>query len=108
MRKVPEDPLEFIRRCIRERKVYWTYHVNMRLAGRHVSRDEILSAADSYEMVESYPKDKYLPCYLVLAGSRFHVLFATDLEGDNVRVITTYVPDPEEWNPDLKTRRSDK
>jgi hypothetical protein len=108
MRKVSDDPLEFIRRCIRERRLYWTYHVNMRLAGRYITRDDILSTVHAYEMVESYPEDKYLPSYLILAGSRFHVLFATDVEGDNVRVITTYVPDPDEWNADLKTRRSEK
>ena len=46
----------------------------------------------SYELVEAYPDDKYLPSYLILArhGSEaFHVLFATDLEGDNVRVVTS-------------------
>jgi hypothetical protein len=80
----------------------------MRLADRYVARDEILSSVDSYEMVESYPGDKYLPSYLVLAGSRFHILFAADVEGDNVRIITTYVPDRDEWESDLKTRRSDK
>jgi hypothetical protein len=108
MRKAPDDPLEFIRRCIGEQKLYWTYHVNMRLAGRYITRDDILSTVNSYEIVESYPEDKYLSSYLILAGSRFHVLFATDIEGDNVRVITTYVPDPDEWNADLKTRRSEK
>ena len=82
--------------------------MNMRLAGRYITRDDILSDVNSYELVESYPEDKYLPSYLRLPGSRFHVLFATDVEGDNIRVITTYIPDPDEWNPDLKTRRSDK
>jgi hypothetical protein len=60
------------------------------------------------EMVEAYPKDKYLPSYLVLctAGERpLHVLFAVDAPGDNIRVVTAYVPDPAEWMPDLKTRR---
>ena len=80
----------------------------MRLAGRYITRDDILSTVNSYDMFESYPEDKYLPSYLILAGSRFHVLFATGVEGDNIRVITTYVPDPDEWNADLKTRRSEK
>jgi hypothetical protein len=80
----------------------------MRLAGRYVTRDEILTAVDTYEIVESYPRDKYLPSYLILAASRFHVQFATDVEGDNVRVVTTYLPDPDEWESDLKTRRSEK
>jgi hypothetical protein len=33
-------------------------------------------------------------------------LFAVDVEGNNVRVVTAYRPDPGEWGPDLKTRRS--
>jgi hypothetical protein len=80
----------------------------MRLAGRFVSRETILDAVETFELVEAYPDDKYLPCYLILgrAGSdAFHVLFATDVEGDNVRVVTAYRPDPDEWHDDLKTRR---
>src|SRR6266571_5041501 len=39
---------------------------------------------------------KYLPSYLLLARhgeEAFHVLFAVDVEGDNVRVVTSYRPD---------------
>jgi len=35
----------------------------------------------------------------------FHVLFAADLQGNNVRVITAYYPSLKEWKKDLKTRR---
>jgi len=108
MQRVPDNPLSFIQRCVHERKIYWTYHVNMRLAGRYLTRDEILAAVDTYEIVESYPEDKYLPSYLVLAGAAFHVLFATDVEGDNVRIITAYLPNPKEWTPDLRKRRGEK
>ena len=69
-RGLQTDALAFIQRCVRERKVYWTYHVNMRLAGRHISRDELLVATETYEIIESYPEDKYLPSYLVWATSR--------------------------------------
>jgi hypothetical protein len=102
---VPSDPLAFIQHCVRERKLLWTYHVNMRLEKRYITRDEILDAIDSYEMIESYPDDKYLPSYLVLAGDTFHVLFAVDVAGDNVRIVTAYRPDPKEWESDLRTRR---
>lgn len=108
MQKVPDDALEFIRQSVRDRKIHWTYHVNLRLAGRFLTRDEIVSAVDSYEIVESYPEDKYLPSYLVLGASNFHVQFATDVEGDNVRVVTAYRPDPNEWQPDLKKRRTEQ
>jgi hypothetical protein len=81
----------------------------MRLSGRFIPRETILAAVASYELVEAYPGDKYLPSYLILGRhglEAFHVLFATDLEGDNVRVVTSYRPDPEEWEADLKARRS--
>lgn len=104
-RKVPDDALGFIQRSVRERHVYWTYHVNMRLAGRYMSRDDIFGAVDNYEIIESYPSDKYLPSYLVLAAveTAFHVLF--DVESGNVRVVTAYRPNPNEWESDMKTRK---
>lgn len=107
-RTIPEDPLAFIVRCVRAGRVYWTYHVNMRLAGRRLSPRDVCEATGTYELVEAYPDDKYLPSYLVLAstaGNPFHTLFAADVAGDNVRVVTVYRPDPDHWESDMKTRR---
>jgi hypothetical protein len=101
-----EDPLAFVQRCVRERKMFWTYHVNMRLERRHITRSDILDAVDSYEIVEAYPDDKYLPSYLIIAANAFHVLFAVDVLGDNVRVVTAYRPTWADWMPDLRTRRT--
>jgi len=81
----------------------------MRLGQRFIARETILQAAESYEIVEEYPKDKYFPSYLVLGRRRgeeaFHVLFGADMEGQNVRIVTAYYPSSEEWEADLKTRR---
>ena len=110
-RSLPTDALLLIQRCVRERKVFWTYHVNMRLAGRHISRDELFGATESYEIIESYPEDKYLPSYLVWAASEgglFHVLFGVDVDGDNVRIVTAYRPNADEWESDLKSRKEPK
>lgn len=108
-RILPDDPLGFIQDCVRRRKIFWTYHVNMRLAGRFIPREAILQAMDTYELVEAYPDDRYLPSYLILGRygkEAFHVLFGADVQWDNVRVVTAYRPDPGEWQPDLKTRRT--
>ena len=107
-RKLPDDPLEFIRRCVRQGQIFWTYHVNMRLRGRFITREAILQANESYEIIDEYPKDKYLPSYLVYAeyqGDIFHILFAVDLEGVNVRIVTAYRPNSEEWEEGFRTRR---
>ena len=108
-RKLPDDPLAFIQTCVRGRRILWTYHVNMRLSARFIPRQTILDAVNTYETVEAYPQDKYLPSYLVLAHAGtepFHVLFAADLKGNNVRVATAYRPSRDDWADDLKTRRT--
>ncbi len=79
-RKLPDDPLGFIRFCVREERMVWTYHIGRRLEKRRIGRSAIVAATETYEVVESYPDDKYLPSYLILAwheGEAFHVLFRT-------------------------------
>jgi len=46
-RLIPENPLAFIRRCVQERSILWTYHVQMRLRGRSIPRSAILESAES-------------------------------------------------------------
>lgn len=107
-RIIPENPLAFIQRCIRERKIVWTYHVQMRLKGRTIAREAILRAVETYEILESYPDDKYLPSYLVFCRSQdgvAHLHVAADVSSDNVRMVTVYRPSSQEWDKDLKTRR---
>jgi hypothetical protein len=80
----------------------------MRLGQRAIAREMIIAAAGSYEVVEAYPDDKYFPSYLLLGRHGkdvFHAVFGTDVEGQNVRVVTAYSPSPEEWEADCKTRR---
>jgi hypothetical protein len=81
---IPADPLGFIKRCVHDRKVLWIYHVNMRMRIRAITRKMILETTDAYEIIESYPDDKYLPSYLVCSRFGdivFHVLFAVDVGG---------------------------
>jgi hypothetical protein len=80
----------------------------MRLKGRFISREAILSSFETYEIIEEYPKDKYLPSYLVYAKNKnevIHILFATDFENETIKIITAYKPTLDKWLKDLKTRR---
>ena len=107
-RLLPPDPVGTIRRCVREGRLLWAWHVTMRLRQRFISRRMIVESVDSYEVIEDYPDDKYLPSYLVLArheGVCFHALFAVDVKEDNVRIVTAYRPTAELWDDDLKGRR---
>jgi len=109
-RLTPDDPLSFIQHCIRTERLFWSYHVNMRMRERGISRDMVLKSVESFELIESYPEDKYLPSYLVYAthhGNQvFHALFAVDVEEGHVRVITVYYPNAMQWRNGLKVRRS--
>lgn len=103
----PPDPLAFIADCVRGGRTFWTHHVTMRIAKRHLTRAAITDGVDSYVIVESYRNDKYMPSYLVLTFDPvgpIHALFATDVVGKNVRVVTAYRPDPAQW-ADGFTRR---
>lgn len=107
-RSFPDDPTMFIKDCLKYGRVFWTYHVNMRLSGRFIPRDSILKAVETIEIIESYPDDKYFPSYLVFCRSgddAFHVIVAVDVLGDNIRIVTAYRPDDSEWLDDRKTRR---
>lgn len=81
----------------------------MRLKGRFVNREAVLSSVSTYEMIEEYPEDKYLPSYLIYAeyeNQSIHIQIATDIENDNIRIVTTYKPTLEKWENDFKTRRN--
>lgn len=100
--------LAFIKSCIVRRRIYWSYHVNMRLKERFVTRNTILSSVDTYEIIEEYPEDKYLPSCLVYAkheGSIIHIQIALDNNNDNIRIVTAYRPTSEKWEDNLKKRR---
>jgi hypothetical protein len=79
----------------------------MLLRGRFIHRQAILQSHERYEIIEEYPKDKYLPSYPVYSqhqGDIFHILFAVDLEEVNVRIVTAYHPNPKEWEDGFRTR----
>ena len=81
----------------------------MRMRGRFISRKDIIGSFEAYEVIEEYPDDKYLPSYLICSHTRkktFHVLFAADVENENVRVITAYYPSREEWDDSFRKRRT--
>lgn len=102
------EVLDFIKSCIRRRNIHWTYHVNMRMRNRFIERRKILDAVESFEIIEHYPDDKYLPSYLVWAQQGieiFHVLIAVDKLNDRVLIVTAYKPDDERWESTYKKRR---
>lgn len=107
--KSPGAPLAFIKECLSAGRVRWTYHVTMRLQQRGLNAATIGKAVATLEIIEAYPHDKYLTSYLVRGESEgcvFHAQIATDVEGENIRIVTMYTPDPAEWDEGLRLRRT--
>ena len=81
----------------------------MRLRQRSLTRKTLFDAESTLEIIDAYPADKYLPSFLVRGENPefiFHAQIATDVEGPNIRVVTMYMPDPEEWDNGSRTRRT--
>ena len=103
-----DDPLIFIKKCVQEKRILWTYHVNMQMKGRLISREMIIASFDNFEIIEAYPYDKYLPSYLVYSKQGniiFHVLFAVDVLNENMRIVTAYFPNKDKWDVSYKRRK---
>ena len=80
----------------------------MRLQQRALTAAMLRDTMETLEIIEAYPQDKYLPSFLLRGDSDesvFHVQIATDVEGENIRVVTMYIPDPDEWDEGLRSRR---
>jgi hypothetical protein len=81
----------------------------MRLQQRGLTAGMLRSAMATLEIIEAYPQDKYLPSYLLRGQSKgcvFQAHIATDVEGGNIRIVTMYTPDPNEWDEALRHRRT--
>jgi hypothetical protein len=77
---------------------------------RHgIRSDQVRQVLSEGERIEEYPDDAPLPSYLMLgigAARVLHVVAGDDAEVDETIVITTYKPDPNEWEADFKTRKN--
>ena len=71
--------------------------------------DELLEAIESGEIIEDYPDDKPYPSCLIFgraqSGRPLHIVCAPVLDETLLIVITTYEPDRNKWEADLKKRR---
>ena len=73
---------------------------------RMITVDEVRGTVLNGEVVEDYPEDARGRSCLMLGvgeGRPIHVVCAPK-EG-YLAIITAYVPDPAEWDPDCKVRR---
>ena len=84
-----------------------TQHGWKRLQERGILLGDVMAAIDNGEIIEEYPEDYPFPSCLILGSSVQGDLLHTvvSLNDGLIYLITAYFPDPEAWEPDLKTRK---
>jgi len=84
-------------------------HALRRMFERSISTADVRHVLSTGVTIENYPDDTPYPSRLVLGwcGTRpLHVVAADNADGGETVVVTAYEPDPVQWQPDFKRRRS--
>jgi len=89
-------------------KIIFRVHAVQRMFERNVSARRVSQALKSGEVIEDYSAEMPEPSRLMLGfqGKRpFHVVTSENRTANEVTIITVYIPDPEKWNKDFRSRR---
>lgn len=99
--------IERIKELCQAGMIRWSRHALKRMRERGISIDDFKNCIDSGEIIEQYPDSHYHPSCLILGvsvkGEYLHVVIGSD--DIYIYAVTSYFPDPEEWESDLKTRK---
>ena len=99
--------INLLRQKIGSNQFEFTKHALDQSILRRITVQEVHEAIENGEVIENYPDDKYGPSCLVFGttklGKHLH-LQCSHPSRKNVKIITLYQPNPEEWI-DYKVRR---
>jgi hypothetical protein len=90
------------------RNLVFSRHAIQQMFLRRISKSEVQAVVAYGEVIEERPDDTPFPSYLLLdflAGRPIHVVFSYDESTDTGYVITAYIPDPNLWQDNFRTRR---
>ena len=90
-------------------KTTFRVHAVQRMFERESSAKKVRQALETGETIEDYSSEMPEPSRLILGfqGKRpFHVVTSENPETNETTIITVYIPDPEKWNKDSKSRRA--
>jgi hypothetical protein len=89
-------------------KIIYRVHAVQRMFERKVSGRRVREALETGETIEDYSSEMPEPSHLILGfqGKRpFHVVTSENPQENKITVITVYLPDPNKWNKDSRSRR---
>jgi len=89
-------------------KIIFRVHAVQRMFERNVSAKKVSQALQSGETIEDYSAEMPDPSRLILGfqGRRpFHIVTSENAETNETTIITVYIPDPDKWNKDFRSRK---
>jgi hypothetical protein len=89
-------------------KIIYRVHAVQRMFERNVTVKKVREALGTGETLEDYSSEMPEPSRLILGfqGKRpFHVVTSENPEANELTVITVYIPDPNKWKKDFRSRR---
>ena len=89
-------------------KIIFRVHAVQRMFERNVTVKKVREALETGEVIEDYSSEMPEPSRLLLGfqGKRpFHVVTSENPVANELTVITVYLPDPNKWKKDFRSRR---
>lgn len=89
-------------------KLKFSTHAMQRMFSRHISPEDVRAVVERGETIATYPEDQPFPSSLRLGyvnERAVHVVIGYDVETDTGHIITAYVPNPDLWQQDMRTRK---
>lgn len=90
-------------------RIEFSGHAVRRMFERRITEDAVVGAILKGDVIAEYPDDKPYPSFLVLGESGehpLHVVLGVEPASKVGLVITVYVPEPNLWSDDFRTRRT--
>jgi hypothetical protein len=84
-------------------------HALRRMFERWITLDDVRAVLAQGETIEERPDELPYPSRLVLGysgGRALHIVVADNKQDDETIIVTIYEPDPAQWLPGFKRRRS--
>jgi hypothetical protein len=103
-----QDILTQVREAAAKRILFLPHAVSqMNSPDRMISTQEVRAVVFRGTVIENYPEDARGHSSFLLGGGEgyrpLHVVCTP--KPDYLAIITTYLPNPEQWEPDWRTRR---
>ncbi|MGZ9234926.1 MAG: DUF4258 domain-containing protein [Anaerolineales bacterium] len=89
--------------------IVFRLHAIQRMFERKVSVRNVVQALRVGETIEDYSTEMPEPSRLILGfqGRRpFHMVTSENQKTNEITIITVYIPNPDRWNKELKSRKS--